>query len=399
MKAIIISLLLTGAASATTVGVLDFSSDYVLPTEVDAIHAATVSALTDFGVYQLVERKNLEEVLKEHKLSASGLTDLSSAVNIGNLLNAEYVIAGSIEEIGGEYVLQLQMVDVEQGRVLANGNTEGNTTVVLAENAHLALYDLLADTEITAKPVQSIEGEIAYVAAGSRDGVLPGMKTAFYREVSKGSVVVPEDVTGGRVVECGDDWCRVEYEKPPETLLRSGDLASFNLREFYEKQAPTGLYLTDKGTSLIGQENIEVEIPQEAVDYYIEGVGHFNRYDKKGYKEAIKYFDKALAVAPDYTKALLDKGDALFNLGLYKESIGCYEGVLAMDADNVAVWRSKGYAYHNLGLFDDALRSYNRTLDLDPKLADVWENKGHILTALGESDEAKRCYEQAEKLK
>ena len=51
--------------------------------------------------------------------------------------------------------MQLQMIDVEAGEVLANGKYAAKSTAALADNAHLALYDLLADTEIDGRVVKA----------------------------------------------------------------------------------------------------------------------------------------------------------------------------------------------------------------------------------------------------
>ena len=43
------------------------------------------------------------------------------------------------------------------------------------------------------------------------------------------------------------------------------------------------------------------------------------KFGKKKYQEAIKYYDKALELNPDYVAAWNDKGVALIRLGKYDE--------------------------------------------------------------------------------
>jgi tetratricopeptide (TPR) repeat protein len=49
------------------------------------------------------------------------------------------------------------------------------------------------------------------------------------------------------------------------------------------------------------------------------------------YNESIVYFDKALAIDPDNTSALNNKGLALAKLGEYNESIAYFDKALAID--------------------------------------------------------------------
>ena len=50
--------------------------------------------------------------------------------------------------------------------------------------------------------------------------------------------------------------------------------------------------------------------------------------------ESIAYFDKALAVDPDNTAALNNKGLALAKLGEYDESIAYFDKALAVDPND-----------------------------------------------------------------
>ena len=59
----------------------------------------------------------------------------------------------------------------------------------------------------------------------------------------------------------------------------------------------------------------------------------FNNLDNS--KEAIQYFDKALAIDPNYVIALNGKGNALNNLGNYTQAVQYYDKALAIDPNYV----------------------------------------------------------------
>jgi tetratricopeptide (TPR) repeat protein len=49
------------------------------------------------------------------------------------------------------------------------------------------------------------------------------------------------------------------------------------------------------------------------------------------YAQAVGYFDKALAINPNFTLALTNKGNSLDGLGRHKEAIALYDKALAIN--------------------------------------------------------------------
>ena len=77
------------------------------------------SRFSQTTIFNLVERKNLDKILKEQELQLTGATDQNSAVNIGNLLNADALVYGSITELGDMFNITVKLVDVETGKVIS----------------------------------------------------------------------------------------------------------------------------------------------------------------------------------------------------------------------------------------------------------------------------------------
>ena len=127
---------------------------------------------------------------------------------------------------------------------------------------------------------------------------------------------------------------------------------------------------------------------RDAVDWYDAGVGHQN---SGGYKKAIRCYDRALEIDPEYTDAWNNKGIALKGLGRYDEAIRCYDRALEIDPEYTGAWISKGNSLANLGRYDEAIRCCDHTLEIDPEYAIAWSNKGIALNNLGRYNEAIRC--------
>ncbi len=119
----------------------------------ETLSNSTIMALTQhirikvFGVlpnYRWLERGRIKEVLDEQKFQASGCTDQSCAVEMGQLLGARKMVTGSLSKTGNTYNLTLSVIDIETGLVDKNASevcpdcTEGQL-YQLAEKTVLAL--------------------------------------------------------------------------------------------------------------------------------------------------------------------------------------------------------------------------------------------------------------------
>lgn len=65
----------------------------------------------------VVERRQLESVLKEQALSMTGLVDSSTAQKVGDLLGAEFVISGTISQSGKWVRIDAKIIRVSTGQV------------------------------------------------------------------------------------------------------------------------------------------------------------------------------------------------------------------------------------------------------------------------------------------
>jgi len=71
------------------------------------------------SVLRLVERKDLQAVLKELSLSLQSLAEDESAARVGRLLGAKLLVTGSLYGKEAGYESFLKLIDVETGEILA----------------------------------------------------------------------------------------------------------------------------------------------------------------------------------------------------------------------------------------------------------------------------------------
>jgi Flp pilus assembly protein TadD len=119
------------------------------------------------------------------------------------------------------------------------------------------------------------------------------------------------------------------------------------------------------------------------------------RLDRSRPEEAIPFFDKVLAIKPDYAEAYFNKGVALNNLRKFEDAISQFDRALALNPNYTEAYGMKGVALNNLRQFEDAIPQFDRAVSLDPKYGEAYCNKGISLNNLGRYDEAVAVSDQA----
>ncbi|MBI4977744.1 MAG: PEGA domain-containing protein [Spirochaetes bacterium] len=107
---------------------------------IDAASALTVSDMLrtevqKTGMFTIIERSKMDTILKEQEFQQTGCSDASCAVQVGKILNVEYLMVGSIGRLGNKLVLNASLVDIESGKVVyaeqvSSGNLESMDVAV-----------------------------------------------------------------------------------------------------------------------------------------------------------------------------------------------------------------------------------------------------------------------------
>ncbi len=77
--------------------------------------------LTEFAVngqLRVVERGRINDLLSEQELTAAGAVDANTAVRIGKLVGAKYMVFGSFIDWYGEFRLNTRIVEVETSEIV-----------------------------------------------------------------------------------------------------------------------------------------------------------------------------------------------------------------------------------------------------------------------------------------
>jgi Flp pilus assembly protein TadD len=116
-------------------------------------------------------------------------------------------------------------------------------------------------------------------------------------------------------------------------------------------------------------------------------------------QEAIGHYEQALRLKPDYAEAHNNLGIALAQTGRTEEAIAHFEQALHLKPDYAEAHNNLGIALIQLGRVQEAIGHWEQALRLKPDYADAHNNLGLALEKLGRTQEAIGHYEQALRLK
>lgn len=184
------------------------------------LEAALTTILVQSGNYNVVERGQLDHVLRELNLHSTGLISGDTAIQFGNMVGADYTIVGNIMladfERFNNYLYKghkakvkfnFKFIDNKTGVVEVAEIVEGSDTVSEFENTYPDRNIMLANAagdvakKITGmldkiNPLSGIivnvNGDQAYIDIGGNNGVRKGDTFIIYKE----GKIIKHPVTG-----------------------------------------------------------------------------------------------------------------------------------------------------------------------------------------------------------
>ena len=144
---ILLTLLITeviGFAQTTRVAILDFENISGI-TKYDGLGKAMSSMLiSDIEAnvspkrLQLVERAQIQKVLKEQNFQASGSVNKSTAVEAGKILGVNYLLVGDVYILNDQLIINARLTNTETGDIVFSKKQEGNTVAWLTLKTNIA---------------------------------------------------------------------------------------------------------------------------------------------------------------------------------------------------------------------------------------------------------------------
>jgi len=110
----------------------------------------------------------------------------------------------------------------------------------------------------------------------------------------------------------------------------------------------------------------------EAVGFRDSG---FKAYLAGDNATALDFYNRSLALDPQYTRAWIDKGDVLSAMNRSQEAVAAYDSALNLDNSLAIVWNSRGVALMATGNYTAARDSFDRALRIAPQYDAAIQNR------------------------
>jgi tetratricopeptide (TPR) repeat protein len=108
-------------------------------------------------------------------------------------------------------------------------------------------------------------------------------------------------------------------------------------------------------------EKMVVSIPKDAEYFFRRAI---NAESREKPQSVLKYYDQAIAIAPDYAMAWNEKANFLDSIGSLDEALVCYDTAIRIDPEDAEAWFNKGLTLKKMGRDSDAIPCINRGIEL-----------------------------------
>jgi len=124
-----------------------------------------------------------------------------------------------------------------------------------------------------------------------------------------------------------------------------------------------------------------------------------DKYNNAQYQGAIRDYDRAIELNPDYETAFNNRGIAKEKMGEYAGAIEDYDRAIELEPNYTAAFHNRGGANNQVGDYAGAIRDYDRVIELRPHFEVAFNNRGVAKEKMGEYARAIEDYRKAIDLK
>jgi TolB-like protein len=100
------------------IAVVDLEAYGISDTEVQALTNRLRVELFQTGRFAVVERDQMRAIMEEQDFQQTGCTTNECLVEVGQLLNVQQIIAGSISKVGEVFSIEVRVIDVLTGEIV-----------------------------------------------------------------------------------------------------------------------------------------------------------------------------------------------------------------------------------------------------------------------------------------
>ena len=127
-------------------------------------------------------------------------------------------------------------------------------------------------------------------------------------------------------------------------------------------------------TTLLSQ-----KYPGDSILFNISGACY---HGLKQFETAVKYYEKAIVIDPDYYKAHYNLGGLFHDMGKLNAAIKSFEKALSLKPDYAEAHNNIGNVFKELDQFDDAIKSFKKATEIKTDYVEAHYSLGSIFQDL-----------------
>ena len=119
-------------------------------------------------------------------------------------------------------------------------------------------------------------------------------------------------------------------------------------------------------------------------------------YQKGEYEEAIKHYDQAIDIYPQFTETYNNRGITKDRLSRHEEAIADYDQAIRINPQFAEAYYNRGTTKDVLGRHEEAIADYDQAIRINPQYAQAYYNRGNAKDILdNKHEEAIADYDEA----
>ncbi len=100
------------------------------------------NAFVNTGAVKVVDRQNIEKIVKEYEFQTNELVDKQTAVEIGKLAGSDIIVTGTISYVGKKYYLNIKLISVETAEIIGSSIADSEDSSKFYEMTNEAVLKL-----------------------------------------------------------------------------------------------------------------------------------------------------------------------------------------------------------------------------------------------------------------
>ena len=163
----------TWASDKISMAITDFDASGITPEIAASVADFIQDGLRQTGRFTVIERKNVQKLLKEQMFQKTGCTSTDCAVEIGKMLNVNNIVTGRVSQMGSRIVISLSLVDVEAGKISLTDSVECGSVELLNSGSKILAGHFSKGVAVKGKVIR-VTGNDVIINLGMDDGVKNG---------------------------------------------------------------------------------------------------------------------------------------------------------------------------------------------------------------------------------